>query len=79
MAACSYLGYLYAQGLGGPQSTPLARDNYQKACDKGILSSCTSLGTLLEDNNNDAEARKYFKIACDGGVAKACDYLHSIQ
>jgi serine/threonine protein kinase len=79
MAACDYLGYLYAQGLGGSRSVPMATDIYQKACEKGTLSSCTSLGTLYEDNNNDVEARKYFKIACDGGVAKACDYLHGMQ
>ena len=46
MKACNYLGYLYAQGLGGAHETNKARDAYQRACDQGTLPSCASLGSL---------------------------------
>jgi TPR repeat protein len=79
MRACNYLGYLYAQGLGGPQSVQTAREVYQKACDKGTLSSCASLGSLYQDAGNSEEARKYFQKACNGGLAAGCDLLRGVQ
>jgi ribosomal protein L32 len=79
MKACNYLGYLYAQGLGGPHETKKARDAYQKACDQGILPSCASLGTLYQDAGESGNARKYFQKACDGGVAEACGLLRGVQ
>jgi hypothetical protein len=78
MKACNYLGYLYAQGLGGPHETKKARDAYQKACDQGILPSCASLGTLYQDAGDGSNARKYFQKACDGGVAEACGLLRGV-
>jgi hypothetical protein len=79
LRACNYLGYLYAQGLGGPTSVPNAREAYQKACDGGKLSSCASLGSLCQDGGNTAVARKYFKQACDGGLAEGCTLLKGAQ
>jgi serine/threonine-protein kinase len=38
--ACNYLGYLYAQGLGGPQDKQKAREVYQKACDGKVAEAC---------------------------------------
>jgi serine/threonine-protein kinase len=75
--ACNYLGFLYAQGLGGVENDVKAREVYQKACDRGTLSSCASLGSLYLDANDNGNARKYFKKACDGGVA--CDLLRGVQ
>jgi serine/threonine-protein kinase len=75
MKACNYLGYVYAQGLGGPVDADAARKIYQKACDQGNLLSCTSLGTMDQIDQKYTEARKYFKQACDGGVNDACNYL----
>jgi serine/threonine-protein kinase len=77
--ACNYLGYLYAQGLGGPPDVEMARKIYQKACDKGNLLSCTSLGSMYQNDKKYAEARKYFKQACDGGVTEACELLRGLQ
>ena len=79
MKACNYLGYLYAQGLGGTHDTNRARDVYQRACNQGTLSSCASLGSLYQDAGNSEEARKYFKKACQGGVTEACDLLRGVQ
>jgi serine/threonine-protein kinase len=79
MRACNYLGYLYAQGLGGTQSLQMAREVYQKACDQGTLSSCASLGSLYQDAGNTGDARKYFQKACDGGLAEACSLLREAQ
>jgi hypothetical protein len=79
MKACNYLGYLYAQGLGGPPDVDTARKIYQKACDQGILSSCASLGIMYQDDHKYTEARKYFKQACDGGVKEGCEYLRDAQ
>ena len=79
MKACNYLGYLYAQGLGGDQDREKARDVYQKACDQGTLSSCASLGSLYQDSGNKDDARKYFQKACDGGVNEACNLLRGIR
>jgi serine/threonine protein kinase len=77
--ACNYVGYLYAQGLGGPRDTEKARTTYQNACEQGNLASCASLGSLYQDAGNNAEARKYFKKACDGGLAEACTLLRGVQ
>jgi tetratricopeptide (TPR) repeat protein len=79
MKACNYLGYLYAQGLGGSRDRRKARDLYQRACDQGVLSSCASLGSLYQDAGNSDEARKYFNKACQGGVTEACDLLRGLQ
>jgi TPR repeat protein len=79
MRACNYLGYLYAQGLGGPQSVQMAREVYQKACDQGTLSSCASLGSLCQDAGNTDDARKYFQKACNGGLSEACGLLRGVQ
>jgi serine/threonine-protein kinase len=77
--ACNYLGYLYAQGLGGLPDAETARKIYQKACEQGNLLSCTSLGTMDQDDKKYAEARTYFKQACDGGVKDACELLRGLQ
>jgi serine/threonine-protein kinase len=79
MRACNYLGFLYAQGLGGAQNAEMARAVYQKACDQGTMSSCASLGSLYQDAGYNDYARKNFKKACDGGVAEACDLLRGVQ
>ncbi len=79
MKACSYLGYLYAKGIGGSFNHQKAREVYEKACDKGILSSCASLGSLYQDAGKNEEASKYFQKACNGGVTEACDLLHGVQ
>ncbi len=77
MGACNYLGYLYAQGLGGATEGQKARDIYQKACEHANWSSCASLGSLYQDAGNSDEARKYFQKACSNGVA--CDLLRGMQ
>jgi hypothetical protein len=79
MKACNYLGYLYAQGLGGAHDTKKAREVYKRACDQGTLPSCASLGSLYQDAGDDDNARKYFQKACDGGVAEACGFLRRVQ
>jgi len=79
MRACNYLGYLYAQGLGGARDSMKARTIYQGACEQGNLASCASLGSLYQDAGNNNEARKYFKKACDGGLAEGCTLLRGVQ
>jgi hypothetical protein len=79
MRACNYLGYMYAKGQGGPQSTGMARAVYQKACDQGNLASCVGLGSLYQDDGNKAEASKYFQKACNGKVAEGCELLRALQ
>ena len=71
MKACNYLGYLYAQGLGGDQDREKARDVYQRACDQGTLSSCASLGSLYQDAGNNDEAASTFRKPATVG----CVYL----
>jgi serine/threonine-protein kinase len=77
--ACSYLGYLYAQGLGGARDAPKARAAYQKACDQGDLSSCASLGVLYQEAGNANDASAYFQKACNGGVAEGCELLRGVK
>jgi serine/threonine-protein kinase len=79
MRACNYLGYLYAQGLGGARNAEMARGVYEKACAQGTLSSCASLGSLYQNEGNNDEARKYFQKACNGGLAEACDLQRGVQ
>lgn len=71
-AACNYLGYLYAQGLGGERDAAKAGKVWQIACEKGIAKSCFSLGSLHMDSGEQAAARKWFQKACDGGLQVAC-------
>ena len=79
MRACNYLGYLYAEGLGGARDAAKARSIYQQACDQGTLTSCASLGSMYQDSGNTNEARKYFKKACDGGLSEGCNLLRGGQ
>ncbi|HWG21899.1 MAG TPA: protein kinase [Terracidiphilus sp.] len=79
MRGCNYLGYMFAQGLGGGRNTEQARAIYQKACDQGTLTSCASLGTLYQEDSDAENARKYFQKACDGGLNTACTLLHDLQ
>jgi serine/threonine-protein kinase len=79
MRACNYLGYLYAQGIGGTQNSQQARNVFGIACDQGTWSSCASLGSMYQDLGNNGDARKYFKKACDGGSAEGCSLLHGVQ
>jgi eukaryotic-like serine/threonine-protein kinase len=78
LRSCNYLGFLYAQGLGGARDAEKARTVYQDACDRGNLSSCASLGSMYQDGGNNDEARKEFKKACDGGLAEACNLLRAV-
>jgi serine/threonine protein kinase len=79
MRACNYLGYMYAQGLGGTRDAGQARTIWQKACDGSNLSSCASLGTLYQEDNDTGNARKYFQKACDGGLNQGCTLLQDLQ
>jgi serine/threonine-protein kinase len=79
MRGCNYLGYMYAQGLGGTRDAGQARTIWQKACDGGNFSSCASLGTLYQEDNDSANARKYFQKACDGGLNQGCTLLQDLQ
>ena len=79
MRACNYLGYLFAQGLGGPQSVQKAQEVYQKACDQGTMSSCASLGSMFQNAGDTDSARKYFQKACDGGLTTGCDLVKGLQ
>jgi serine/threonine-protein kinase len=79
LKACNYLGYMYAQGQGGSRDQSKAREVYQKACELNNFTSCASLGTLFQEDGNNNEARIYFKKACDGKLAAACDLLRSVQ
>jgi TPR repeat protein len=79
MRGCNYLGYLYANGLGGARDLHRAHEVYQRACDRGILSSCASLGSIYQDAGNNDQARSYFQKACDGGVAAGCELLRGLQ
>jgi len=77
--ACSYLGYLYSEGLGGPKNLQAAREAYQKACDGGPQSSCYSLASLYVNAGDKAQARKYFQKACLAKVSDSCDLLNGLQ
>ena len=79
MRACNYLGFIYAQGLGGARDLQKAREVYQTACDHATLSSCASLGSIYQDAGNNDEARNYFKKACNGGSSAGCELLRGVQ
>lgn len=79
VSACNYLGYLYANGLGGPREVGKAHEVYRTACENGNLAGCASLGSLEQDAGNIAAARTYFQKACSGGVSEACGFLRGLQ
>lgn len=77
--ACNYLGYLYAQGLGGTRNLDEARMVYQEACAHGNMASCASLGAIYRDEGDEANAKTYLEKACNGGLAEGCNLLHSLH
>jgi len=77
MKGCNYLGYLYAEGLGGRRNRRVAGEIYQKACNQRLLTSCASLGSLYQDAGNMEYARTYYQTACSGGLTPACELLKS--
>jgi tetratricopeptide (TPR) repeat protein len=79
VGACTYLGYLYANGWGGAKDVSKARTLFQRACDQGNLRSCANLGSLYQNAGNTDEARTYFQKACNGGVTEGCEMLHGIK
>lgn len=79
LSGCNYLGYLYAQGMGGAPDAGKATGVYLKACTAGNLSSCASLGSLYQDAGNSSEARQYFQKACDGGLQDGCAFLRGVK
>jgi hypothetical protein len=78
MKGCSYLGYLFAQGLGGARNVQAAATVYLRACDHGTLASCVSLGQIYQDAEDNDNARRYFQKGCDGGLAEGCNRLKAL-
>jgi TPR repeat protein len=76
--ACDYLGFMYAQGLGGSPDEKKARTIYENGCERNDLKSCVGLGSLDHDAGKARLARTEFKKACDGGLAEACKLLGSL-
>lgn len=79
MSACNYLGYIYANGLGGARDTDQAKSLYRKSCEGGIMNSCASLGSIYQDAGNADESRIYYKKACDGGSTDGCKLLRDLK
>lgn len=79
MSACNYLGYIYANGLGGTRDAEQAKELYRKSCEGGIMNSCASLGSIYQDAANADEARIYYKKACDGGSNEGCKLLRELK
>jgi TPR repeat protein len=77
--SCNYLGYLYAQGLGGVRDQAKARTIWASACERENMLSCANLGSLYQDGGNNADARKYFQKACDGKLTAGCDLLRGVE
>jgi TPR repeat protein len=83
-AGCNNLAWLYLRGSGVPQDQPHAMllfmaafDAAKLACLRGDVSNCLLAGELLYEDHAEPKdgdtAVAFFRKACDGGEAKACD------
>ena len=74
--ACSTLGTMYEEGLGGDRDRTEASKYYRWACNAGVADSCQRRGLLLVSDvgvrRDDAEAVAMFTRACDGGLSDGC-------
>lgn len=73
-------------GVGCPKGgteTPRRAPASPTACDEGKLESCYELAKQYEANQKDPQAkiqaRRYYKTACDGGLAKGCAALRKLD
>ena len=79
MAACSYLGLMYSQGMGLRRDPSQAARLYLLGCDGGNMIGCHNLGYLHENGygveKDPEKAKQYYRMSCDGGNAIACQKL----
>ena len=77
------LGYLYAKGLGVPQSTATAMSWYVKAADNGNLNAQFNLGVIYfkgDGHETDlSKAMVCFQKAAAGGHARAASLIPVVQ
>lgn len=78
-AACDYLGFMLAKGLGGRADLIRANYLFKIACDSGYAAGCASAGGLEEEGGAYAAARSHYRKACDASIAEACQALHRLQ
>ncbi len=78
-SACTTLGYMHENGLGGPQDQGKARALYQTACDGGYMRGCSNLGVMHQNGlggpQDQGKARVLYQTACDGGNMRGCANL----
>ncbi len=67
---------------GGGSQQPRRAAASPTACDEGKLWACYELGKRYaadtKDPQSKVQARRYFKTACDGGLATGCDELRKV-
>lgn len=73
-AACTNIGYMDANGFGGPRDLRSAREYYGRGCDGGDPTGCQNLGSLLSGEAPD-RALELFERACAGGLRESCAAL----
>ena len=77
--ACGQAGRFLAVGAGGPVDATRGYDLMKVACLADEYWACTNLGTFARDGvgyeASDIDARGFFEMGCDGGVAQACTEL----
>jgi hypothetical protein len=85
---CNNLAWLYLRGHGVPQDQPHAMllflaafDAARIACTRGDASGCLLAGEMLYEGRgveaDDAKAVAFFRLACEGGEARACTEAES--
>jgi TPR repeat protein len=65
------LAVLYSQGKGVPKDTNEAIKLFRQAADASDVNAAHSLGDLYYDNKQYEDAREWYEIAAEGGVADA--------
>lgn len=81
--ACTKLGWLLSQGLGGRRDEFRAKKLFMIGCDGNVARSCLYLGRMMESGTGgevDSEgaresfikARAFFSKLCDSGEADGC-------
>ena len=75
-ASCTYLGYLYHQGLGVKPDISRATNLYQLSCNNGFGGACLNLGHMFNDGEsvtkNYNQAFKMYLQSCNDGFIIGC-------
>jgi TPR repeat protein len=82
MRACATAAFLFHQGKGVEKDIAKGVKLLEKSCDLGFLDGCTQLAVILASRQTPDDikrARSLLDVACQRGVARACELRKSLK